>query len=125
MSRLRIPLVALAAAGVLVAAVGGTQAAASVKAKKLYGRSGPGYVIKLTDYDFVPIKHLKPGLYTFVIQDRATNHDFHLVGPGVNKTTTVRYLGTKTWANVRLKKGTYRYSCDPHKGQMHRSFTVG
>ncbi|HEX9416673.1 MAG TPA: hypothetical protein VF895_08225 [Gaiellaceae bacterium] len=124
MSRLRFPLVALALSGALVAA-GATHAAAhKVKVTKLYGKTGPGYEIKLTNYDFVRVKRLKPGLYTFVIQDRATNHNFHLAGPGVNKSTSVRYLGTKTWKDVRLKKGTYKYWCDVHKSMMHGSFRV-
>jgi plastocyanin len=124
-SRLRYPLVALAAVSALAAGIGGTQATAgTTKVTKLYGQTGPGYAIKLTNYSFVRIKHLKPGVYTFVIQDRSTIHNFHLVGPGVNKSTPVRYLGTKTWTKLRLKKGTYRYFCNPHKGQMKGSFTV-
>jgi len=124
-SRLRYPFVALAAVSALAAGAGGTQAvAAKTKVTKLYGQTGPAYEIKLTNFGFKRIKHLKPGVYTFVIQDRSTIHNFHLVGPGVNKSTPVRYLGTKTWSKLRLKKGTYRYFCNPHKGQMKGSFTV-
>ena len=124
MSRLRFPLVALALSGALVAA-GATPAAANrSKVTKLYGRSGPGYEIKLTNFDFVRVKRLKPGLYTFTIQDRATNHNFHLVGPGVDKSTSVRFLGTKVWKRVPLKKGLYKYWCDVHKSTMHGSFRV-
>jgi plastocyanin len=123
-SRFRYPLVALAAVAALGAAGGTSAVAAKAKVTKLYGQTGPGYEIKLTNYNFVKIKHVKPGVYTFVIQDRSTIHNFHLVGPGVNKTTPVRYLGTKTWSKLRLKKGTYRYFCDPHKGSMKGSFTV-
>lgn len=122
MSRLRFSLVALAVSGALFAA--GSTNAAPQKATKLIGQSGPGYSIKLTTFSFVPVKRLKPGLYTFTIFDRATNHNFHLVGPGVNKSTPVRYLGTKIWKNVTLKKGTYKYWCDVHKGTMHGSFRV-
>jgi hypothetical protein len=121
-SRLRLPLVALAVSGALFAA--GSTNAASQKATKLFGQSGPGYNIKLTTYNFVPVKRLKPGLYTFTIFDRATNHNFHLVGRGVNKSTPVRYLGTKVWKNVTLKKGIYKYWCDVHKTMMHGSFKV-
>jgi hypothetical protein len=121
-SRLRFSLVVVAVSGSLFAA--GSTNAASQKATKLIGQSGPGYTIKLTTFNFVPVKRLKPGLYTFTIQDRATNHNFHLVGPGVNKSTPVRYLGTKFWKNVTLKKGTYKYWCDVHKSLMHGSFRV-
>jgi len=123
-SRLRIAIVALAVTGSLLVA-GSTQAAAhKVKVTKLYGKTGPGFDIKLTNFDFVRVKRLKPGVYTFTIQDRATNHNFHLVGPGVDKKTGVRFLGTKVWKRVTLKKGTYKYWCDVHKGTMHGSFKV-
>ena len=112
---------AAAVAGALFA--GGTQAA-SHKVTKLYGQSGPGFKITLKNKQFVPVRSLKPGTYTFVVQDRSTIHNFHLKGPGVDKKTSVPYLGTKTWANVKLKKGKYTFVCDVHKANMHGSFTV-
>jgi plastocyanin len=121
MLKLRYLLVAAIVAGALFA--GSTQAA-SHKVTKLYGQSGPGFTITLKNKAFVPIHRLKPGTYTFVIQDRSTIHDYHLKGPGVDKKTTIAFLGTKTWANVKLKKGKYTFVCDPHKSQMHGSFTV-
>jgi plastocyanin len=114
-------VVAAAVAGALFA--GGTQAA-SQKVTRLYGQSGPGFKITLKNKQFVPVRSLEPGTYTFVIQDRSTIHNFHLKGPGVDKKTSVAYLGTKTWANVKLKKGKYTFVCDPHKANMHGSFTV-
>jgi plastocyanin len=56
---------------------------------------------------------LKAGKYTFVIKDRATIHDFHLVGPGVSKKTSVEKVQTATWT-LRLRKGTYKFFCDVH-----------
>jgi plastocyanin len=41
----------------------------------------------------------------------------------VNKATTVSFMGNKTF-RVTLKKGTYRYQCDPHSSQMNGRFTV-
>jgi plastocyanin len=41
----------------------------------------------------------------------------------VNKKTSVGALGTSTW-KVTLKKGTYKYVCDPHVTIMHGSFKV-
>jgi plastocyanin len=121
MLKLRYLLVAAVAAGALLA---GTTQAASHKVTKLYGQSGPGFTITLKKANFVPVRTLKPGTYTFVVQDRATTHNYHLKGPGVDKKTTIPFLGTKTWANVRLKKGKYTFVCDPHKANMHGSFTV-
>jgi plastocyanin len=51
-------------------------------------------------------------------------HNFHLRGPGVNKATTVRAKRTVTWT-VTLRRGTYRYVCDPHARRMRGSFRVG
>jgi plastocyanin len=121
MLKLRYLIVAATVAGALFA--GSTQAA-SHKVTKLYGQAGPGFTITLKNKAFVPVRTLKPGTYTFVIQDRSTIHNFHLKGPGVDKKTTVPYLGTKTWANVKLKKGKYTFVCDPHVASMHGSFTV-
>ena len=56
--------------------------------------------------------------------DRATIHDFHLRGPGINRAlTSVAFQGTKSYT-LTLKKGTYRFFCDPHAGFMHGSFRV-
>jgi plastocyanin len=121
MLKLRYLLVAATVAGALFA--GATQAA-SHKVTKLYGQSGPGFTITLKKANFVPVRTLKPGTYTFVIQDRSTIHNYHLKGPGVDKKTSVPFLGTKTWANVKVKKGKYIFVCDPHKANMHGSFTV-
>jgi len=125
MLRLRYQLVAaLAVAGLLA---GSTQAA-SQKVTKLYGQVGgarvTNYRITLKNKQFVPIHKVKRGVYTFVIQDRSTIHNYHLKGPGVDKKTSIAFLGTKTWAKLKLKKGTYRYWCDPHKTLMHGSFKV-
>jgi plastocyanin len=53
----------------------------------------------------------------------AADHNFHLKGPGLNKTTSVAGKGTFTWT-VTLKKGTYTYVCDPHASFMKGSFKV-
>jgi plastocyanin len=69
------------------------------------------------------VTHLKAGAYVIVVQDTASDHDFHLTGPGVDKTTTVGGKGVYRW-NVKLTKGTYTYVCDPHSSFMKGSFTV-
>jgi hypothetical protein len=50
-------------------------------------------------------------------------HNFHLSGPGVNKKTSVTAL-TKTMWKVTLKKGTYKFMCDPNAPLMNGGFTV-
>jgi plastocyanin len=69
------------------------------------------------------VSSLKAGTYKIVVSDKSSIHNFHLTGPGVNKTTSVGATGSKTWT-VKLKKGTYKYVCDPHKTIMKGSFKV-
>ena len=79
-------------------------------------------VIKLTAGG-AKVAKLKAGTYTIVVQDKAADHNFHLKGPGVNKSTSVSGKGTTTW-RITLKKGTYTYVCDPHASFMKGSFKV-
>ena len=83
---------------------------------------GPGFTISLKKGG-TKVSTLKPGAYVLRVSDKSNFHNFHLRGPGVNKTTSVAFMGSKTF-QVTLKSGTYRYQCDPHKSQMKGSFTV-
>ena len=85
------------------------------------GNDGPGFTITLKQGGKT-VKTLKAGKYVFKISDKSNIHDFHLTGPGVNKVTSVTAVKTYTW-NVTLKKGTYKFVCDPHPF-MKGSFTV-
>jgi plastocyanin len=93
------------------------------KAAKLVASVGPGQVISLRRPGGALVRSLPHGRYAITVHDRATFHDFHLAGPGLNKKTTVPFVGTVTWL-VTLKKGVYRYQCDPHRQVMHGSFKV-
>ena len=53
------------------------------------------------------------GTYAFVITDKASIHDWNLVGPGVNKTSGVAFVGKKTIV-ATLKRGSYKYQCSVH-----------
>lgn len=88
----------------------------------LQGTVGPGFTITLKQGGKA-VKTLKAGKYVFEISDKSNIHNFHLTGPGVNKSTTVAFKGTQTWT-LSLKKGTYTYVCDPHKAFMKGSFKV-
>jgi plastocyanin len=97
--------------------------AASAAPKTVKGSVGPGFTISMT-YGGKKVSTLKPGSYRFEITDRSPAHDFHLIGPGVSKTITgVSYVGKKSVV-VTLKKGTYRFVCDPHASAMKGSFRV-
>jgi plastocyanin len=86
-------------------------APAATRNNTLIGTDGPGFTITLSK------KTVKAGTYTIVIHDKSNIHNFRLTGPGVNKLTSVPWVGTKRWI-VKLKKGTYRFVCDPHASIM-------
>ena len=90
---------------------------------ELYASVGPGFEISLTTEDGEDVTSLAPGTYTVEVDDKSDQHNFHLSGPGVNKRTTVRFRGTQTWT-LRLRKGRYRFVCDPHAARMRGSFRV-
>jgi len=89
---------------------------------KLAGLVGPGFNISLKQAGKTVTK-LKAGTYTITVSDKSNIHNFHLTGPGVNKKTSVGGQGTTTW-KLTLKKGTYKFVCDPHATIMHGTFKV-
>jgi plastocyanin len=106
----------------LSALIGAAPAAAAPKT--VNGSVGPGFTISLK-LAGKKVKRLKATTYRFKITDKSSSHNFHLRGPGFNKAiTSVGFSGTKT-VTIKLKKGTYRYVCDPHSSFMHGSFKVG
>ena len=116
---------AFAAVAALIAVVAVPALAAPSRAAKerLTGTVGPSFTITLK-YEGEKVKKLDPGKYALTVNDKASIHDFHLIGPGVNKVvTTVPFTGTKT-VTVTLKKGKYTYQCDPHSTAMRGTFTV-
>jgi hypothetical protein len=70
------------------------------------------------------VSEIPAGTYTIQVRDRSRFHNFHLRGPGVNKSTGVDFVGTVTWT-VTLSKGIYTFVCDPHSATMHGTFGVG
>ncbi len=109
---------------VVAAALAVTGSGLATSAKTVTGTVGPGFTIGLT-MQGKRVTKLKAGTaYRFVIRDRANIHDFHLSGPGLNRVlTSVGFTGTKSFV-LRLKKGSYRFRCDPHAGIMHGRFNV-
>jgi plastocyanin len=99
--------------------------APSVAAARLFAHVGPGTSIALKRANGTLVTHLSPGTRTIVIRDRASGHNFHLTGFGVDKRTGVAFVGRRTWT-VQLSAGhTYTYLCDVHPTTMRRTFTVG
>jgi plastocyanin len=114
-------LLTLAAGALLAAAAVGN--AGTSKSAGLVGEVGPGYSIevKLNGKD---LKTIKAGTYRIKVEDKAAIHDFHLIGKGLNKRTSVSFVGDKTWT-VTFKPGKVTYQCDPHASMgMKGSFRV-
>ena len=122
-TRRSVPLAAtLAVVFALSALIGAGSAAAAPKTVE--GSVGPGFTISLK-LAGKKVKQLKATSYKFKVTDRSSSHNFRLRGPGYNKAiTSVGFTGTKT-VTIRLRKGTYRYVCDPHSSFMKGSFRVG
>jgi len=102
----------------------GSGSPASTAPTTVDGTVGPGFTITLR-MNGHNVTRLKAGTpYRLVISDRADIHDFHLSGPGLDRVLTgVGFEGTKSFV-LRLKKGSYRYACDPHAAFMHGGFVV-
>ncbi len=108
----------------LLLLVGALAASAPAATPPLQASVGPGFVISLRDSAGAGVSHLDPGIYTIHVNDQSPEHDFHLIGPGVDRATEVAEVGSQDW-EVTLTDGTYRYQCDPHSTTMRGSFTVG
>jgi plastocyanin len=133
MSRSRLALLlllALLATG--VAACGGDDeeeadattaagaAATGAGGATITGSVGPGFDISVDGAE-----GLSPGTYTLVVDDQASEHNFHLTGPGgVDVSTNVGDEGEESF-EVELAAGEYTFVCDPHASQMRGTFTVG
>jgi plastocyanin len=119
MTRRTLP--ALTAAAVLAVVAAQPAEAAT---KRLNATVGPGFTITLKNVAGKKVTTLRRGTYTLVVMDRSRSHNFHLRGPGINRRfTSVGFLGKRTFT-VTLKRGTYRFVCDPHASGMHGSFRV-
>jgi plastocyanin len=123
--------VALAAGAILALLIPLNTSAAT---PKLNATVGPGFTITLTKGGKA-VKSLKAGSYSFVVADKATSHNFHLIAPTAPKNKWLAAKGRATLAKsvgwqgtatltIALKKGTYQFVCDPHKTSMKGSFKV-
>lgn len=115
---------AVALATALAVAMAGTAPAAPT-VTTVQGTVGPGFTIDMK-LGGKRLTRLKAGVrYRVRVSDRSSIHNFHLTGPGVNRVITgVGFAGTKSIL-LTLRKGTYRFLCDPHATSMRGSFRAG
>jgi plastocyanin len=90
--------------------------------KKLNGKVGPKVTISLKTASGATAKSVKAGTYKLAVKDATKKDNFHLLGPGVNKKTGVKFRGGATWT-VKLKVGKYTYRSDAHK-KLRRTLKV-
>ena len=115
-------LFALAAAAAFVLVPAGTP---SVSANtELMATVGPGFFIRLAHADGSVVTKVDPGTYDIVVRDLDVEHNFHLSGPGVDRSTPVEETANVTWT-VTFVEGRYRFECDPHSSSMFGVFVAG
>jgi plastocyanin len=81
--------------------------------------------ISLTNEAGATVRDIPAGTYEIEVRDHSGLHNFHLTGPGVDRSTEVGTVETETWTVTFQDKQTYRFVCDPHATAMRGSFTVG
>jgi plastocyanin len=84
---------------------------------KIVGSVGPEYVIKIKP------QKVPAGTYRLVVHDRSEMHNFHIFRHGIDKATTVPFVGKKVW-KLTFVKGRYRIQCDPHPLAMRTHLKV-
>lgn len=110
---------AVAAVAVAVTSAG-VAAAAPIQ---LTGTVGPGHTIELR-IGGKRVTTLKAGTYRLVVSDRSEDHDFRVVGPGVNRVITGEEFVGRRAVVLTLRKGVYRFLCAPHADEMRGTFRV-
>jgi hypothetical protein len=84
---------------------------------------GPGSTISLSTPEGALVTSLGPGTYDIHVTDQATNHNFHLEGPGVNIATSIDIVETVDWT-VEFTDASYTYRCDRH-ASLNGGFVAG
>lgn len=65
---------------------------------------------------------IPPGTYTIKVVDDAFDHNFHIMGPGVDESTDVGGTSSPTWTVTFQPGGEYRFQCDEHPDFMWGAF---
>ena len=66
-----------------------------------------------------------PGTYKILVDDLAADHNFHLLGPGVDLSTGTEQVGSVTWTATFANNSNYVFQCDTHAAEMTGMFVVG
>lgn len=109
-------------AALVAVALAALAAPAAADNTRLNGTVGPDYVISLVDTNGSKVTQLAAGTYDFHVVDLSPSHNFHLIGPGVDRLTPLPENGTFDWT-VTVTAGNYIFFCDAHS-DMVGDFTV-
>jgi hypothetical protein len=90
---------------------------------KLLATVGPKATISLRSATGAVLKTVKAGTYSIVVRDRSKVHNFHLVGKGVNRKSTLLGATTVTWT-VKLQAGVLRFYSDKAPKTVKGALTV-
>lgn len=113
--------IAFATAILWTAFVTGTAGATTYP--RLIGTVGFG-MITLKDEKGRTITRLKAGRYTVAVFDRSSTQNFHLLGPHINRYTTAKFQGARTWTVTFRKGTTIKYFSDRASRTLKGSFKV-
>jgi plastocyanin len=93
------------------------------KVRRLQALVGPGFTVSVRTLAGARVTSTARGRVNLTVRDRSRAHNFHLIGPGINRRTSLAFVGTQTW-QLTLRPGLYRFLCDPHALRMRGSFRV-
>ena len=68
------------------------------------------------------VRSVVENTYRLTVADVSKKQNFHLIGPGVNRKTSVKGKTRVTWT-IQLKPGKYTYRSDKNR-RLKRTFTV-
>ena len=88
--------------------------------------TGPeDFLISVQDASHQPVTNIPAGAYDVQIDDWATFHNFHLIGPAGDVIATGIAETSHATQTITFTDGTYRFKCDAHPLSMKGQFTVG
>jgi hypothetical protein len=103
----------------------GTHDSGAAVSSTLHANVGPGFIVSLTYDDGTNVASPPPGSYRILVTDQANDHNFHLIGPGVDLSTGTEQVGSATWTVTFQNNSQYVFQCDTHPAEMNGIFTVG
>ena len=103
----------------------GTHDSGAAVSSTLHASVGPGFEISLTYDDGTTVASPPAGSYRVLVSDTTSDHNFHLIGPGVDMSTGTEQVGSATWNVIFQNNRSYVFQCDTHPAEMYGTFAIG